>query len=120
MLSVLPFGEAGLARAFPAEIGKSEREPCPKWGLVTHRCSPRVEAGPGNISAEGANPVFFGCGIDLPEMARERHQGLLAKVLGVEVALVNEPRVPGYRGRTQTLVDDLLNDAQRLRPQECV
>jgi hypothetical protein len=51
-------------------------------------------------------------------MSSERHQSLLAKVLGIEIALVN--RIwPSRNGTpTEPLIYDLLNDRDRLGPKK--
>src|ERR1700740_1462710 len=114
VLSVLPFSEAGLPRAFSAEIGQTKREPCPTRGFVPHGRSPGIEAGPGDVGAKGTDPVLLGYGVHLPKVGGKRHQGLLTKVLGVQIPFINGSGSSGQRPSSESLVDHLLNDRHRL------
>src|ERR1700733_1149340 len=120
MFKVLPFREAGLTGALPAKIGQTEGKPGPERCFITYDCSPGIEAGPGYVGPESADPVLLGSGVNLPKMRGERHQDLLAQVLGIEIALIDRSGVSGECSRAQSLVDHLLNDRRRLRPQKGV
>ena len=67
---------------------------------------------------ESGDPAFFWIRMDVPKMSSERHQSLLAEVLGIEIALVN--RIGPSRNGTPTepLIYDLLNDRDRLGPKK--
>jgi hypothetical protein len=51
-------------------------------------------------------------------MGGKRHQGLLTKVLGIEIPLINGSRGSGHRSGSEPLVDHLLDDRHRLSLQK--
>ena len=53
-------------------------------------------------------------------MGRERHQGLLAQVLGIEIPLINGLRVSRGGSCAEALVNDFLNDRHRLGLQKTI
>src|ERR1700683_240941 len=95
MFIVLPLGEAGLTGTFPAKIGQTKGEPGPERGFITHGCPPGIEAGPGYVCTEGADPVLLGGDVSLPKMGREGHQDLLAEILGIEIPLIDRSGISG-------------------------
>src|SRR6202008_4930207 len=97
MFSILPFGEASLTRTLSAEIRQTKGEPGPQRCFVTDRRSPGIEAGPGDVGAKRTDPILLGCGVNLPKMSGKRHQGLLTKVLGVEIPFINGSGGAGHR-----------------------
>src|ERR1700747_801994 len=120
MFSILPFGEAGLTRTFSAEIRQTKGEPGPQRCFVTDRRSPGIEAGPGDVGAKSTDPILLGCSVNLPKMGRKRHQGLLTKILGIEIPFINGSGASGNRSSSEPLVDHLLNDWHRLGLQKDV
>src|SRR5580700_10816361 len=120
VFSILPFSESGLTSTFPTKISKSERESGPNRRFIADGCSPGIKAGAGYISSESADPIILGGRMHLPQMGGERHQGLLAKVLGIESALVDGFRISRRRAPSESLVENLLNDRHRLDPQKGV
>src|ERR1700726_292891 len=115
---ILPFCESGLPCTLPTKISESEGEAGPERRFTANGCSPGVETDPGYIAMESGDLAFFWIRIDLPKMSSERHQSLLAEVLGIEIALVN--RIGPSRNGTPTepLIYDLLNDRDRLGPKK--
>jgi hypothetical protein len=114
MFSVLPLGKTGLPRTFSAEIRQTKREPRPKWGFVSYRRTPGIEAGPGDVGAKGTDPVLFGCDVNLPKVGGKRHQGLLTKVLGIQIPFINGSGGSGHCSGSEPLVDHLLDDGHGL------
>src|ERR1700722_12740116 len=118
VFSILPFCESGLPCTLPTKISESEGESGPNRRFTTYGCSPSIETDPGYIGTKGSDLAFFGIRIDLPKMSSERHQSLLAKVLDIEIALVNGIGLSRNGTPTEPLIYDLLNDRDRPIPKK--